>query len=345
MSKQFGGRLTQKWKTIYEQSPNWKSGKFENLENTQAGVDWKRVPGMLCKQIKGHPEGNPPLPLSVVDFDKQTFLNQEGIAQFIWYGHSVVLMRLMNKNILIDPMLGPDASPIAPTKTKRFSDSSLEIINDLPEIDLMLITHDHYDHLDYASIERLKTKTKQFFVALGIKRHLVSWGIKEDTITEFDWWDAQTFNDIKITFTPTRHFSGRGLTSMAKSLWGGWVLKTSTENIWFSGDGGYGAHFKEIGKTLGPFDFAFMECGQYSEDWPQIHMFPEQSVQAAIDAKVQKAMPVHWAGFNLSYAHSWYEPAEEFMKHAELKKLPTTYPKIGENIDLKHNSAAKWWNK
>jgi L-ascorbate metabolism protein UlaG (beta-lactamase superfamily) len=251
-------------------------------------------------------------------------------------------MRLDNKTILIDPMFGSNAAPIAPFSVQRFSQNTLELNDEFPEIDLVLISHDHYDHLDYDSIQKLKSKTKHFYVALGVKRHLVSWGIPENTITEFDWWDENPFDGIQITFTPTRHFSGRGLTDRAKSLWGGWALKTAKENIWFSGDSGYGEHFKEIGKRLGPFDFAFMECGQYNENWHQIHMYPEESVQAAIDAKVKNMMPVHWAGFALAQ-HTWTEPVERFTQEATAKKLNYCLPKIGQLFDSNHSITARWW--
>lgn len=248
------------------------------------------------------------------------------------------------QTILIDPMFGPDAAPIAPFKVKRFSDATLAIIDSFPEIDLVLISHDHYDHLDYESILKLKEKAKCFYVALGVKRHLVSWGIPENIITEFNWWNEFNFNDIKITFTPTRHFSGRGLTDRAKSLWGGWVFKTEEEHIWFSGDSGYGSHFKEIGDRLGPFDFAFMECGQYNEKWNQIHMYPEESVQAALDAKVQNCMPVHWAGFALAQ-HPWKEPVERFIEKAKSEKLNFIVPKIGELFSSETVKSSEWWKK
>ena len=206
----------------------------------------------------------------------------------------------------------------------------------------MLISHDHYDHLDYDSIQKLKNKTNQFYVALGVKRHLVSWGIPENIITEFNWWDEIPFEEIQITFTPTRHFSGRGLTDRAKSLWGGWALKTAKENIWFSGDSGYGEHFKEIGTRLGPFDFAYMECGQYNENWHQIHMYLEESIQAAIDANAKNIMPVHWAGFALAQ-HTWIEPVERFNQEAINKNLAYCLPQIGELFSSDHSLTNSWW--
>jgi L-ascorbate metabolism protein UlaG (beta-lactamase superfamily) len=214
--------------------------------------------------------------------------------------------------------------------------------NTLPEIDLVLFTHDHYDHLDLASVEKLRGKTRQFYVALGVKRHLAAWGVDDAIVQEFDWWDEADFEGLRLTFTPTRHFSGRGLTDRAKSLWGGWVLDDGQHRIWFSGDGGYGDHFKEVGQRLGPFDIGFMECGQYGEYWPLIHMFPDESVQAALDAGVKRAMPVHWAAFVLSFQHSWYEPATTFCKLAEEKGLNHFTPRLGEVFGMDGEGDATW---
>ena len=219
---QFGGKVTKELKTQYEVSENWKDGIFQNLEETNMDIPLGKIPGVIYKQLTKEGQ-KPESALPIAPFDKASFLTPADKAKMIWYGHSVVLMRLKDKTILIDPMLGPNTTPIAPFATKRFSENSLSMIDDFPEIDLMLITHDHYDHLDYDSIQKLKEKTKKYFVALGVKRHLVRWGVESDLITEFDWWNDAPFEDIHITFTPTRHFSGRGLKDRAKCLWGGWV--------------------------------------------------------------------------------------------------------------------------
>lgn len=341
--KQFGGKVTSTLKEQYANSPNWRDGIFQNQEKTGVDVNLATLPTIMYKQFTNRADRTPSKPLAVQAFDYQTFSKDDGKASFIWYGHSAIFMRIHEKNILVDPMLGPDTSPIAPMATKRFSENTLSLIDNFPDIDLILITHDHYDHLDLASILKLKDKTKKFYVALGVKRHLVSWGIPAENVIEFDWWDQQNIYDIQITFTPTRHFAGRGLTDRAKSFWGGWALRTSNENIWVSGDGGYGPHFREIGERLGPFDFAFMECGQYSDYWRQIHLFPEESVQAAIDAQVQKAMPIHWAGFSLSFQHTWYEPADIFVKTANEKDLTYLLPQIGQVFSKENDWTKNWW--
>jgi L-ascorbate metabolism protein UlaG (beta-lactamase superfamily) len=339
--KQFGAKATQALLGRYTQSPNFRDGLFHNLEHTPMDMKLSKVPGLLIKQIKA--KGRSPVkPLPVVPFDFEKFLAPSDDVKFIWYGHSVLLMRINNKTLLIDPMLGPDAAPTAPFKIKRFSENTLDIIDQFPPIDLMLITHDHYDHLDLASIKKLKSKTQQYYVALGVARHLISWGVDDNNITEFDWWDNKSFETISITFTPSRHFSGRGLSDRFKGLWGGWVFKTEKENIYFSGDGGYGKHFKDVGDKLGPFNIGFMECGQYNENWHNIHMFPEETVQAALDAQVQNAMAVHWAGFPLAL-HTWQDPIERFTKTANEKSLVPFSPKIGELFTINEKPTTEWW--
>lgn len=343
--KQFGGSITKGDLARYQQSPNWSNGSFQNLEETDVNGNLSKLPGILYRQIRGKKGMYPKTTIPIEAFDLNKFMEPSEETKFIWYGHSVLLMRMKGKTILIDPMLGPDTTPIAPIATKRFSKNSLSVIDDFPMIDLVLLTHDHYDHLDWASIQKLKPKVKQFFVALGVKRHLVSWGVAADKVIELDWWDHRNLDEIKITFTPTRHFSGRGLTDRQKTLWGGWAFQTNTENIWFSGDGGYGKHFKEIGEKLGPFDFGFMECGQYNEDWRPIHLFPDESVQASIDAQVKKAMPVHCVGFALSYEHSWKEPMEHFVATAEELKTSYALPKIGQIFTKSTVLKNKWWDQ
>ncbi|MDH4089234.1 MAG: MBL fold metallo-hydrolase [Cyclobacteriaceae bacterium] len=341
--KQFGGKVTRQLSDQYGKSHNWKGGKFQNLMETTMAFSLRKLPKLLYKQIYDSKGRHPVKPLPIVPFNSKEFLASADETKMIWYGHSVILMRMNNKTLLIDPMLGPDAAPTAPFKIKRFSAHALDIIDTLPPIDLMLLTHDHYDHLDLASITKLKSKTLHYFVAMGVARHLISWGIDKNAITELDWWDNKSFEDISITFTPSRHFSGRGFSDRFKSLWGGWVFKTARENIYFSGDSGYGEHFKEVGKRLGPFDFGIIECGQYNENWHQIHMFPEESVQAAIDASVMKSMAVHWGGFALAQ-HHWKDPIQRFTKEAIRKHVALSTPQIGQPFTAAENMNNAWWN-
>ncbi len=343
MKKQFGGKITKQLKRELAQSSNWKGKSFENLVETKMDFKLKDFPGMIYENFFKTKGRSPMNPITIEEFDKDSFLSSSSSAKFIWFGHSVVLLNVEGKIIVIDPMLGPDASPIAPFKTKRFSKGTLDLIDNLPKIDLLLLSHDHYDHLDLASINKLKSKVKKYWVAKGTKRHFESWGIYPEKVKEFDWWDKSELEGIEITFTPTRHFSGRGILDRNKSLWGGWTIKSSSENIYFSGDGGYGDHFKLVGEKLGPFDFGFMECGQYHELWRQIHMFPDESVQAALDAGVKRIMPVHWAGFSLA-PHKWKTPVIDFVKSAEEKGLYWVCPKLGQQKLINETfDSNRWW--
>lgn len=345
MKKQFGGKITATDKLAYQRSAHWDGEKFNNLEATPMEIPFKALPKLIFNQIV-KPKGLlPQKTIQVEPIKLEDFHEEKTSMKFCWLGHAAILARINNKTIVIDPMLGDNAAPISPFPIKRYNSIDLNFLDTLPNIDLMLLSHDHYDHLDFKSIQHLKGKVAHYFVALGVARHLIAWGIKPEKITEFDWWEQQNFEGINITFTPTRHFSGRGIKDRFKSLWGGWAFQTPTENNWFSGDGGYGTHFKEIGKRLGPFDFAFMECGQYNELWRPIHLFPDECIQAAIDAKAQKIMPFHWASFNLSN-HGWDASVKAFVQEAEKENIPYLTPKIGEIFcpsEMKKNEF--WWSK
>lgn len=343
MIKQFGGKLTKALKERYAKSPHWRKGKFRNLEKTFMNIDVRHYPSLFRKQFIDRKGRVPKVKLPILPFNKNAFLEPSETAKFVWFGHSAVLIRLNGKTLFIDPMLGPTTTPFLPFGGNRFSENTLSIIDALPPIDVVLLSHDHYDHLDYDSIKKLLPKTGQFFVSLGTGRHLESWGIPETKIKEFDWWNNFEYEDISITFTPSRHFAGRGLTNRNKSLWGGWVFQTETENIYFSGDGGYGKHFKEIGKKFGPFDVGFMECGQYNKHWHLIHMYPEESIKAAIDAGVKIAVPVHWGAFELSL-HTWKEPAEHFTKEADKAGLAFCTPNVGKLVPFGAFQSTKWWD-
>lgn len=342
--KQLGGKLTPKLKKDYSRSPQWKGDKFYNYERTGVDIGIKDAPKMLQKLFFDKSGRAPVRPLSILPFDKAAFLAPSDECKFIWFGHSVVLMRLNGKTILIDPMFGPNAAPIAPFKVERFSSNTLAIIDQLPTIDLVLLTHDHYDHLDLASIQLLKPKVKEYYVALGASRHLQLWGIDANKIKEFTWYESAFFNEIDITFTPSRHASGRFISDQSCCLWGGWAIKSKTARIWFSGDGGYGDHFKVIGEELGPFDFAFMECGQYNTLWHNIHMYPEESVQAALDVNVTRIMAVHWAGFALAH-HHWKEPIRRFVEEAKNQNVLCATPRIGELFTLQNTPTEQWWEE
>lgn len=341
---QFGGRLKKHHKESYARSKQWNGKEFENLVETTMSIGPKEIPGLIKAQFVGTKIRVPEQPIPIIPFDHSAWNSDTDKPKFIWYGHSVGLLKINGLNLLIDPMLGPDAAPIGPMKIKRFSKNALDVIDQLPKIDAVLFTHDHYDHIDLKSIKKLMPKVTRWFVGLGIGRHLECWKIPSSNITEFDWWEEMDFSGVKITYTPSRHFTGRGPFDRQQTLWGGWTFKTEKQNIYWSGDGGYGEHYNEIGSRLGPFDHAFMENGQYNELWRQIHLHPEESVQAAVDVGAKVATPVHWAGFNLAL-HPWKEPIERFTKESVVKGLPLSTPQIGQVMNLGESAGIEWWKE
>jgi L-ascorbate metabolism protein UlaG (beta-lactamase superfamily) len=217
-------------------------------------------------------------------------------------------------------------------------------IDDLPTVDAVIISHDHYDHLDYETVKSIQEKTKHFFVPLGLGAHLQYWGVPETKITELDWWENVSYENLKLVCTPAQHFSGRKLNNSQSTLWSSWVITSSSENIYFSGDSGYASHFKSIGEKYGPFDIALLECGQYNEQWSDIHMMPEETAQAGLDVNAKKIMPIHWAGFKLAL-HDWKDPITRVTKKADALGIEVITPQIGEHININDstNTFNKWW--
>lgn len=340
--KQFGAKVTSELSGAYSRSKQWDGEKFVNQSETEVNFTWHTLPSIIKDQYKNGSQKSPKEPIPVLPFNPDTWQQKATLPKFAWYGHSALLLQIKGKNLLIDPMLSDDTTPIAPMTNRRFSKNILDFIDQFPPIDAVLITHDHYDHLDYDSIQKLKPKVDTFFVALGLARHLIAWGVPAEQITEFDWWDMLNFEGIDITFTPSRHFSGRGLTDRAKCLWGGWVFQSEAHQIYWSGDGGYDDHFREIGAHFGPFDWAFMECGQYNDNWKAIHMQPEEALKASLEVNAKCAIPVHWAGFALAF-HPWKEPAERFLAEAKKQGQKVTLPQIGQVVTLGEEPIENDW--
>ena len=282
----------------------------------------------------------PPVPLPFVKTDLH-HLGNEG-AMIVWFGHSSYLIRINGINILVDPVFSNHAAPFS-FMIKAYPGADTYTVQDMPVIDLLIQTHDHYDHLDYISISALQPKIKKIVTSLGTGSHFEYWGYDPGIITELDWWEATTpIPGIELTAVPGRHFSGRGL-ARGKTLWAGFVVKTAEHAIYAGGDSGYDTHFKEIGSKYGPFDIALLECGQYNAHWPHIHMMPEETAQAAVDLGAKRLLPVHWAKFTLAL-HSWNDPIKRVVKKAAELHLPITTPKIGEPVVLdKFYPESHWW--
>lgn len=344
LSPEFGGTVTKELKKKYAKSANYKEGKFVNKSEVKLDMSLRDIGKSLVGFLKPNPLTTPEENISVEKIDSLNIVRYKDNTRLIWFGHSAFLLQTNGKTILIDPMFGKVPAPHPILGTNRFSNELPIEIEKLPKIDAVLISHDHYDHLDYGSIQKLKDKVGLFYTPLGVGVHLQKWGIENSRIIELDWWQEITHDDLIFRCTPAQHFSGRGLTDRANTLWSSWVIQSNTDNIFFSGDSGYGPHFKEIGDKYGPFDFAMMECGQYNEMWPDIHMFPEETAQAGLDVKAKQIMPIHWGAFKLGM-HAWKEPVERISKKAKEFNIKLITPKIGESIVLNSNEieTSAWW--
>ncbi|MFS4492430.1 MBL fold metallo-hydrolase [Maribacter sp. 2308TA10-17] len=346
ISPEFGGKPTEEQRLRYTQSKNYKEGVFVNQSNVEMSIGFSKMMKIIRQSLGAQPNSKPEKRIAVEKIDSITVADYKGPSRLVWFGHSSFLLQMEGKNILIDPMFGAVPAPHPLLGVKRFSKGLPIEIKKLPKIDAVIFSHDHYDHLDYGSIQLLKGKVDMFYTPLGVGAHLSEWGVAEAQIVEMDWWDETDFQGLRFTCAPAQHFSGRGLTDRAKTLWSAWAIQSSTENIFFSGDSGYGSHFKEIGEKLGPFDFAMLECGQYNEFWSDIHMMPEETAQAGLDIQANKIMPIHWGAFKLAM-HPWTEPVERVSKKAEELGVATTIPKIGEYIYLEADqiSNERWWEE
>ncbi|MBB2144980.1 MBL fold metallo-hydrolase [Pedobacter sp. LMG 31464] len=319
--------------------PNYKNGAVENQSPTPALPDDVSYWMVIKEMIKGNPNSTPKhsIPHEIPDFNRSEKL------KITWFGHSSYLVQVDGINILVDPVFSKRTSPFQFLGTKNFPGTDFLKIEDLPDLDIILITHDHYDHLDYASILKLKGKTSQFVTSLGVGSHLEHWGVSSNQITEMVWGEEiSPLANISFTAAPARHFSGRRF-KRNQTVWSSFILKTKNNKIYLGGDSGYDQHFKTIGETYGPFDLAILECGQYNEMWPLIHMFPEELVQASIDLKAKTLLPVHWGKFRLAL-HDWDEPIKRLTKRAEEISFPVITPKIGETFFLEENHpSSHWW--
>ena len=323
-----------------QQSPHYGENEFVNLIETQMGTFGDML-GTMPEFFFG--EGQSPEKILPVKFGENPEAVNDTLCHVTWYGHSAFLIEIDGKRILIDPMLGESSSPLG-FMAKRFLYEKPIPIEELTDIDVVILSHDHYDHLDYPTVVKIKDQVSHFYTALGVGSHLKHWGIDEKKITELDWWQTSSVNGIGLVACPARHFSGRGLTDRNATQWASWVIEGQYQKLYFSGDGGYGPHFKEIGDKYGPFDLAMMECGQYNAAWAAIHMMPEQSVQAGLDLKGKVLMPIHWGAFELSI-HQWTDPIKRFKAESQRLDATMAHPFIGERFQLGRDlPQVEWWN-
>ena len=344
LSPQFGRSPSKEQILTYQESGHHDGEKFVN--RVPAVMDIKFW-SLLRKQFADAPDRHPTKDIAVEKVDSIDIATyRKDTTRLTWFGHSAFLLEMDGKKILLDPMLTEVPAPHPLLGPKRYSSELPIAIEKLPYIDAIIISHDHYDHLDYQSIKLLKDKTARFYTSLGVGNHLEEWGVEPEKIYELNWWDSTGFEGVQLIAAPARHFSGRGLLDRQSTLWCSWIIRGKHDNIYFSGDGGYDIHFREIGDKYGPFDLSLLECGQYNEQWKAIHMMPEETVQAAIDLKSRVFMPIHWGAFTLAL-HDWTDPVERAGNEAKRLNQPMTTPTIGQQVilDSQDLPAGHWWTR
>jgi len=326
----------------YSSSPNYKDGEFRNLEQTSMMTDSTSMFSAVLKFLNKPENTEPPKPLPSIKTNLKN-LNYDAPAM-VWFGHSSYLISYKGVNILVDPVFSGRVSPV-PVAGKAFDGTNEYQAEDMPDIDVLIITHDHYDHLDMETIEKLHPRVKMIYTSLGVAPHLLKWGVPAEKITEMDWNDSKNISDsIKLTALTSRHFSGRQFTRN-QSLWSSFALEFFGYKFYIGGDSGYGKHFKEVISQHGPFDIAMIEIAQYGDGWPYIHMTPEQAHKSAIEINAKVLLPVHWGKFALAF-HPWDEPIKRLLTANESNALNITTPEIGEVIVLnKELPKSKWWEK
>lgn len=339
-----GGRsAVTKAKTL--QADRYSNGKFLNLIPTSMHTSLSTMMSLVVEMIKKSPNRRPRQALVGERLESEQLGNPQE-PKAIWFGHSSLLLQLRGLTLLLDPMFGQAPSPFPQVGGKRYSEGLPLTPEELPDIDAVLLSHDHYDHLDYDSIKRIKDKVKRFIVPLGVGAHLERWGVAQEKITEADWWEELEVEGLKLACTPARHFSGRNLTGRNGTLWCSWVIDGGSTKIFFSGDSGYGPHFREIGSRYGPFDLTLMECGQYDLRWASIHMQPEETVQAHLDLGGRLLLPIHWGAFTLAL-HDWFDPVERALAAAKLHNVAVVTPRIGQAVPIGSAGypASSWWRE
>ena len=344
MHPQFGKQPQAARLERIKKSPNYKNGQFQNQSITPAITEGYSYYTVFKEFIFNKDQHRRPIDsLPSKKTDLKSLSRDSDLV--VWFGHSSYYIQASGKRFLVDPVFSGSASPIKST-TRSFTGTDIYTADEIPDIDCLIITHDHWDHLDYETMKKMRPRIKQVITGLGVGEHLEYWGFDPKIIAEKDWYEEINLGDsTSVCLTPARHFSGR-LFKRNQTLWSSFVLKTPTSKIFIGGDGGYDKHFAEIGKRFGAFDLAILECGQYDKKWKYIHMMPEEVLQATKDLNASKLMPVHWGKFQLAN-HSWDSPINTISSLCKNDGTPIITPMLGEISYLHQNANPSdgWWKK
>ncbi len=335
-----GGRVEGARLARAEQSPQWRDGAFRNR--------LPRVDAPYSRMFREFFFGGSAfrLPDAPLTAERRTGADYRELPpsglRVTWLGHSTLLVEIDGQRVLIDPVWGERVSPFAFMGPKRFYEPPLSL-DDLPPVDAVILSHDHYDHLDMPTVRALAERGVRFVAPLGVGAHLAHWGVRDEHITELDWWESVTVGALMLTATPARHFSGRGLSDAGRTLWAGWVIAGPAHRAYYSGDTSFDEFLAEIGERLGPFDVTMIEVGAYDAMWADVHLGPEQAVRAHALVRGDVMIPVHWGLFDLAL-HGWTEPIERVLVAAGQAGVRVATPRPGEFVEpARVGDVARWW--
>lgn len=337
------GRLPEKDRlSRIEHSPHYRDGEFRNLDPIPETIEKS---GMIRTGIRflfrKKERTKPQVPVVSIKTDLSGL--DKNTDAVVWMGHSSLFIQLAGKRFLVDPVFSSNAAPV-PGANTAFPGTLIYSAADIPDIDYLLISHDHWDHLDFPTVSALRDKVGKIICPLGVGAHFERWDYPLDRIVEADWYDAVQLDDgLSVHVLPARHFSGRGLTRN-KTLWAAFALVSPQQKIYFSGDSGYGSHFHEAGKRFGGFDLVILDCGQYNEGWRFVHMMPEEAVDAAEALQAKAFLPAHIGKFSIAF-HSWDDPFVRVTTASENKAFRLLTPRLGEPVmlDDTEQKFERWW--
>lgn len=340
----FGAKVSGQRLERVKASRHSQDGKFLNAIPLSS-VGWGELWDFLGERLFGDQLRHPPSAIPIVSVQPGDFTTPPPPGlRAMWIGHSSVLVELDGVRFLVDPIFSEYASPFQWIGPKRFQPPPIQL-EDLPPIAAVLTSHDHYDHLDMHTVQHLAAKGTHFFVPLGIGAHLEEWSVPPSQITDLDWWESKRLGGVTFVCTPAQHYSGRGLFDRTETLWASWSVIGSEHRVFYSGDTGFSNHFQKIGKRLGPFDLSILKIGAYGPMayWHDVHINPEEAIQAHLALQARHLLPVHWATFNLGL-HAWDEPIQRAVKTAEEHNVDLLTPRIGDVVSVGQGfQSSAWW--